>query len=114
LLNKSGVYVAPSIASIAAAGRQASQLSASNFNIVDGSGRTVYPLANFSWSLIYQKQTVTDTGIALGKLLDWVVTTGQRDAEPLGYAPLPSNVEAVAHSTLLKLQDATGKALFSS
>jgi phosphate transport system substrate-binding protein len=114
LLNKSGSYVSPSIASIGAAGLHATNLSAANFNIVNESGATTYPLANFSWSLIYQKQTVTNTGVALGKLLDWIASTGQRNAVPLGYAPLPSNVQAVAHTTLLQLQDSTGSALFSS
>ena len=47
LLNQAGNYVSPSIASIAAAGANATNLSASNFNIVDGAGATTYPLANF-------------------------------------------------------------------
>lgn len=114
ILNKSGSYVAPSLTSIAAAGKQATNLSASNYNIVNGPGSGTYPLANFSWTLIYQKQQTANTGIALGKLFDWVVTTGQRDAAPLGYAPLPANVQAVAHSTLLQLQDSSGKPLFNS
>jgi len=113
LLNKSGVYVAPSITSIGAAGLQATSLSAANFNIVNEPGTGTYPLANFSWSLLYQKQPVTNTGIALGKLFDWVASTGQRNAAPLGYAPLPANVRAVAHTTLLQLQDGGGVALFS-
>lgn len=114
LLNASGSYVAPSVSSIAAAGQHATNLSPTNFNIVNEMGSATYPLANFSWTLIYQKQTVTNTGIALGKLFDWVATTGQRSALPLGYAPLPANVQAVAHSTLLQLEDASGTALFSS
>jgi phosphate transport system substrate-binding protein len=114
LLNKSGSYVSPSIATIGAAGVHATNLSASNFNVVDEPGATTYPLVNFSWSLVYQKQTVTNTGIALGKLLDWVATTGQRDATPLGYAPLPANVRSVAHATILQLEDSSGAALFGS
>jgi len=114
LLNKSGAYVAPTIASIAAAGSHATNLSASNYSIVNETGQATYPLANFSWSLVYQKQKVTNTGIALGKLLDWVSSTGQRDAAPLGYAPLPANVQVVAHATLLKLEDSAGSPLFSS
>jgi phosphate transport system substrate-binding protein len=113
LLNKSGSYVAPSIASVGAAGLHATNLSAANFDIVNEPGTATYPLANFSWSLLYQRQAVTNNGIALGKLLDWVSSTGQRNAAPLGYAPLPANVRAVAHTTLLQLQDASGTALFS-
>ncbi len=113
LKNASGSYVKPSQSSIAAAGAQASGLSASNFNIVNGSGAATYPLANFSWSLIYQKQTNTTLGVVLGKLLDWVTTTGQQQAAALGYSPLPANVAAVAHATLLTLENSAGKPLFS-
>ena len=114
LLNASGSYVTPSITSIAAAGSHATNLSSANFNIVNQPGSATYPLANFSWTLVYQKQTVTDTGIALGKLFDWVATTGQRNAVPLGYAPLPANAQAVAHTELLQLEDASGTPLFNS
>ena len=113
LKNASGSYVKPSQSSIAAAGAQASGLSASNFNIVNGSGAATYPLANFSWSLIYQKQSNTTLGVVLGKLLDWVTTTGQQQAAALGYSPLPANVAAVAHATLLTLENSAGKPLFS-
>jgi len=113
LLNKAGSYVSPSITTIGAAGLHASNLSAANFNIVNEPGATTYPLANFSWSLLYQRQSVTNTGIALGKVLDWLASTGQRNAAPLGYAPLPANVRALTHTTLLELQDSAGTALFS-
>ncbi len=49
----------------------------------------------------------------LGKLLDWVTTTGQQQAAALGYSPLPANVVAVAHQTLLTLENSAGKPLFS-
>ncbi len=113
LLNKAGKYVAPSIESIGAAGANASSLSSTNFNIVNGAGANTYPLANFSWSLVYVKQTNTNTGIALAKLLDWVATDGQAAAASLGYAPLPANARALTHSSLLTLTDSTGKLLFT-
>jgi len=114
LKNKSGGFVTPSQSGIAAAGAQAAGLSASNFNIVNGPGSGTYPLANFSWTLIYQKQANATLGVVLGKLFDWVTTTGQNQAAALGYSPLPANVVALAHQTLLQLQNAAGKALFSS
>jgi len=113
LKNASGSFVKPSQSSIAAAGSQASNLSATNFNIVNGPGANTYPLANFSWSLIYQKQSNTDLGVVLGKLLDWVTTTGQQQAATLGYSPLPANVVALAHQTLLTIENSAGKPLFS-
>jgi phosphate transport system substrate-binding protein len=99
LKNKAGDYVLPSQATIAAAGSVASTLSATNFNIVDGPGAATYPLANFSWTLLYQKQSSTDVATALGRLFDWVTTTGQHQAAALGYSPLPANVVSLAHST---------------
>ena len=114
LLNKSGSYVTPSVSSIAAAGATASALSATNFNIIDSAGGSVYPLANFSWALLYQKQTTTNIGIVLGKLFQWVTTSGQSYSSGLGYAPLPSSAVSLAHSTLLGLQTATGSPIFTS
>jgi phosphate transport system substrate-binding protein len=114
VLDAAGSYVAPTEASIALAGAQATALSSTNFNVVNEPGAGVYPLANFSWTLVYQKQSDTTTAIALGKLLDWVVTTGQQDAAALGYAPLPANVASLAQKTILETESSTGTPLFSS
>lgn len=113
LLNKAGNYVAPSIESIGAAGANASTLSAANFDIVNGPGTATYPLANFSWSLLYVKQANRDSGIALAKAIDWVATDGQSVAASLGYAPLPANARALTHSLLLTLTDSNGSLLFT-
>jgi phosphate transport system substrate-binding protein len=111
--NKSGDYVLPTQSSIAAAGSLASSLSATNFNIVDGAGSATYPLANFSWTLLYQKQSSTSVATALGRLFDWVTTTGQKQAAALGYSPLPANVVSLAHQTLLQIQTTSGKSIFT-
>lgn len=111
--NKAGTYVSPSVTSIAQAGAQASSLSSTNFSIIDGLGSETYPLANFSWALVYEKQTNQDNGIALGKLFDWVTTTGQSEAKALGYAPLPANAAALARATILQMETAGGQSLFS-
>jgi phosphate transport system substrate-binding protein len=113
LENQSGSFVAPSIAAIAAAGAQAPALSPSNFSIIDEPGAGTYPLANFSWTLLDQKQTDTTKGIALGKLFDYVVTTGQQVSPGLGYAPLPASVVALAQKTIASLESSTGGPLFS-
>jgi phosphate transport system substrate-binding protein len=112
--NSAGSYVAPTEKSIAAAGAQATSLSATDFNVVNEAGAGTYPIANFSWTLVYQKQSDSSTGIALGKLFDWVVTSGQQDAASLGYAPLPSNVVSLAQSTIRELEGSAGTPLFAS
>jgi phosphate transport system substrate-binding protein len=113
LKNASGSFVALSEQAIAKAGAQARALSSTSFSIIDEPGSGTYPLANFSWTLLYQKQADQNKGIAVGKLIDYVVTTGQSDAAALGYAPLPSNAVSLAVQTLDQLQTSAGVALFS-
>jgi hypothetical protein len=50
----------------------------------------------------------------LGKLFDWVTTSGQSYSSGLGYAPLPPSAVSLAHSTLLGLQTSSGSPIFSS
>jgi phosphate transport system substrate-binding protein len=111
VLNSEGLYQAPSQATIAQAGKTATKLSATNFSIINQPGYGVYPLANFSWTLLYQKQANTAKGAALQALFNYVVTTGQSEAASLGYAPLPANVVALAQSTLKQLETSAGKPL---
>jgi phosphate transport system substrate-binding protein len=111
LLNSSNQFVAPTQASIALAGTHASKLSASNFDIIDGPGAGTYPLANFSWTLLYQKQANASIGVSLQRLFTYVITVGQLQAAKLGYAPLPLSVVSLAKSTLAQLEGSTGKPL---
>ena len=112
--NPAGAYVTPSVGTIANAGAQAASLSATNFNIINAAGAQAYPLANFSWALVYQKQASTNTGIVLGKLFQWIITTAQGYSSGLGYAPLPANAVAVAHQTLLGLETSSGSPIFTN
>jgi phosphate transport system substrate-binding protein len=109
--NSTGAYVAPSAAGIGSAGSYAQNLSPSNFSIINEPGAATYPIANFSWTLLYQKQSNTAVGEALQTLFNYVVTTGQTTAASLGYAPLPANVVTIARSTLKQLETSTGKPL---
>jgi phosphate transport system substrate-binding protein len=114
LKNAAGDFVEPSITAIGASGSQATSLSATNFSIINEPGAGSYPLANFSWTLLDQKQADAAKGQALGKLFDYVVTTGQQVSSGLGYAPLPANVVTLAQQTLATLQTASGGPLFSA
>jgi phosphate transport system substrate-binding protein len=111
ILNSSGAYIAPSAAGIGAAGSYAQNLSPSNFSIINEPGATTYPIANFSWTLLYQEQSNTAVGEALQALFNYVVTTGQTTAASLGYAPLPANVVSISQATLKQLETSTGKPL---
>jgi phosphate transport system substrate-binding protein len=109
--NQAGSFVTPDFQTIEAAGKKASHLSWSNFNIVNSPGASSYPLANFSWALLVQKQSDTAKGQALKALYSWVITTGQKYANFLGYANLPKIAVTIGKLTLSELQDSTAKAL---
>jgi phosphate transport system substrate-binding protein len=112
LLTKSKTYVAPTVTTIANAAMQAKDVSAANFNLVWGPGAQTYPLANFSWAIMYQQQSNTNTGIILGKLFTWISTVGQSYSKALGYAPLPKVIVTLDHTTLLQLETASGQKIF--
>jgi phosphate transport system substrate-binding protein len=111
--NSSGAYVVPSSASVAADAAAFPAVSATNYLIVNGSGAGSYPISTYSWVIVYQKQSNTNNGIALGKMLDWMATTGQADSSAIGYVALPSNIQALAISTIMKMENSSGQPLFS-
>ena len=62
-------------------------------SITDASGKDAYPISGFTYLLISQDQTAAGAkGKALVKFLKWSMTNGQKDAEPLAYAPLPKPI----------------------
>jgi len=114
LKNADGAFVVPTERSIALAGANATALTPFDFNVVNEPGTGTYPLANFSWTLVYRQQPNLAEGIALGKLLYWVVTKGQRAAAALGYAPLPANVQRLSILDIERLENSAGKKIFAS
>jgi phosphate transport system substrate-binding protein len=113
LLTAAKTYVAPSITTIANAASSAKSVSATNFSLILSKGKATYPLANFSWAIFYQEQAATNTAVVLGKLFEWITTTGQTYSKALGYAPLPPAIVTLAHKTLLTLETSTGQPIFS-
>jgi phosphate transport system substrate-binding protein len=91
--NASGVFVLPSIASAQAAAASFQTVPADlRFYVVNGSGSAAYPIAGYSWAIVYQKQNDAERGKALAQLLWWMIHDGQQYAEPLQYAPLPTAI----------------------
>jgi phosphate transport system substrate-binding protein len=88
-------------------------VTADNYLIVNGSGAGAYPISTYSWVIVYQKQSNQNNGIALGKMLDWMATAGQADSSAIGYVALPANIQSLAISTIMKMQNSSGQNLFS-
>ena len=108
--NKSGVFLTPSLAGIAAGAAKKPSVSATNFSIVDEAGKTSYPIIGYTWAIIFKSQSSLDTGTLVVKYLDWLSHSfpgalhriaGQNIAGQQGYVPLPSNIQHLARVTLL-------------
>ena len=108
LANASGEFVAPSIASVtAAAAGAAAKLPANTdyrVSIVDAPGKGVYPIASFTWIIVYQKQTDAAKGKKVVDFLRWALADGQAMAAPLDYAPLPEAMRSALATRLASLQ----------
>jgi phosphate transport system substrate-binding protein len=93
LQNKAGEFVTANTASGAAT------LATTQFpaNLLrawpsDPDGKEAYPIATFTWLLLYKKYDNTQAGEAVKKFVNFGLTDGQKFAEELGYIPLPKDV----------------------
>ncbi|WP_298269145.1 phosphate ABC transporter substrate-binding protein PstS [Geobacter sp.] len=102
LKNKSGYWVEPSIQSTSAAAAGAVKHMPADYRIslVNQPGKNAYPIAGFTYLLIYQQQKNRETGRRLVEFLNWELEKGQKMAAPLLYAPLPENVKKMVGKTI--------------
>ena len=95
-----GTYVAPSVASITAAGDNLQFPISPTTNILNSSAAGAYPIATTTYLLIYENQTDKDKGQTLVDFVHWGLTAGQPTTSKLNYAPLP---QAIAQQSLQQL-----------
>ena len=105
LVNRAGEAVGPTPQSVQEAERK-TPASPENWlkpSIVNAAGEGSYPIAAFTYLLIYEDLTylTPDKAHALVDFLSWLLTEGQPEAQKLHYAPLP---EAVRREALQRLQ----------
>ncbi|MBX6395296.1 MAG: phosphate ABC transporter substrate-binding protein PstS [Alicyclobacillaceae bacterium] len=104
LQNKAGKFVTPTLESVTAAASQFPNVSAENFSIVNAPGDGSYPIAGYSWVLLWKDQKDPNKGKALVDVMKYVVTDGQKLATSIQYAPLPQNVQDLAVQMLKQVQ----------
>ena len=94
--NSSGEFVTPTIESVtaAAAGVMARLPEDTDYriSIVNAPGRGAYPIASFTWIILYQQQPDADKGQKLVDFLRWALREGGASAAALDYAPLPQEM----------------------
>lgn len=92
--NKAGKFILPSLESTTAAiaGRASSMPADFRVSLVNADGADAYPIAGFTWILIYKNQNDAFKGRKMVEFLKWAVHDGQQYTKELLYAPLPAEV----------------------
>jgi phosphate transport system substrate-binding protein len=133
LMNSAGNFVEPTLASTQAAVQNAIMInstSTGNNNIstangtssmslpsgdqswthvslLDAPGADSYPIASFSYLLLYKELSTNidsmEKAQALAQFINWAITDGQQFATPLHYVPLPDSVVQHNQQTLRSL-----------
>jgi phosphate transport system substrate-binding protein len=102
LKNRSGYFVAPSIKSTSAAAAGVAMNMPADYRItlVNQPGKDAYPIAGFTYLLVYKHQKDAIKGKKLVEFLNWELKEGQQMASELLYAPLPANVATMVEETI--------------
>ena len=103
--NSAGTFVAASNASVTAAAAEAAAHMPADFrvSITNPAGVNAYPIASFTWILLYEKPEDKAQGKIMVDFMRWALTDGQAFATELGYASLPKNVVDMALTALNKI-----------
>jgi len=102
LKNRSGEYIAPAAAATSLAGEGVAMPDDYRVSIVDSPASGAYPIASFTYILLYEEQGDQAKGTALTHLLWWAIHDGQATTSELDYAPLPDSVVAMVEATLVR------------
>jgi len=113
--NAAGNFIEPSIDSVtaAAAASAANTPEDLRVSITNAAGAQVYPIASYTYVLVYKDQKDAAKGKAIVDFLWWAIHDGENYAKPLLYAPLPADIVRRAE---VKINSVTsgGKPLRSS
>ena len=76
-------------------------------SLLDAPGADSYPIASFSYLLLYKELSTNidsmEKAQALVQFVNWAITDGQQFASPLHYVPLPDSVVQHNQQTLRSL-----------
>jgi phosphate transport system substrate-binding protein len=92
--NAAGKFIKASAASVTAAAAAAVKQMPADFrvSITNPPGDDAYPVASFTWLLLYQDPKDKALAKIMVDFTKWALTDGQKYAADLGYAPLPKGV----------------------
>lgn len=91
--NAAGKWVKASFTSVTAAAASSKDLKEDfRGSITNASGPAAWPISSYTWLLIPSQIPDAAKKKAITEFLSWMLTTGQKDAQGLSYAPLPKSV----------------------
>jgi phosphate transport system substrate-binding protein len=91
--NRAGKFVLPTPESLLQAAAENGQAEPGNeAGITDSANEQAYPIASYSYVLLYREQEDPAKGRALASFLWWAIHDGQKFARALQYAELPAQM----------------------
>jgi phosphate transport system substrate-binding protein len=104
--NMSGKFLKASIEGVTAAAASAANAMPADFrvSITNAPGDNTYPVASFTWLLFYENPKDKVAAKTMVEFMKWALSDGQKFAEGLGYAPLPSSVVKLELEALKKIK----------
>jgi phosphate transport system substrate-binding protein len=104
--NSSGNFLKADLETVTEAADGAAKSMPADFrvSITNAPGAKAYPISTFTWLLIPSKIEDASKRNTVKEFLKWMLTTGQKDAAGLSYAPLPKNVAAMEEKQIDRIQ----------
>jgi phosphate transport system substrate-binding protein len=90
--NAAGSFVRAELRTVTAAAATTKMPDDFRVSITNPLGKDAYPISSFTWLLVPARIQDAQKRKVITDFLRWMLTGGQRMAEPLGYAPLPTAV----------------------
>ena len=95
-----------SVQSVTAAAAEAAGKMPADFrvSITNAPGKGAYPIASFTWLLLYENPKDKAQAKAMVDFMKWALSDGQKYCADLGYAPLPDAVIKLEQTALGRIK----------
>lgn len=101
--NKAGKWITPTMKSTSLAAQGVALPDDMRVKLVNSSNPDAFPIAGFTWLLVYTKQTDSAKARALTRMIWWAIHDGQGYNEALDYAPIPADAVKKAEVLVKKV-----------
>ena len=89
--NAAGNFITANLETVAAAAKSTVTSTEPLTSITNAPGKDAYPMASFTWIVLPASVPANERNSIL-QLLQWMLTSGQKQSSALGYTPLPKDL----------------------